>query len=241
VEFEILETMTPLNFLEFRDLLGNASGFQSYQFRIIENKLGLNNEQRLTHNNKKYYESLEEPHSTIVQNACNSETLLSVMIKWLESCNNGWHDYFWHEYEKNVNQYIKDKQHNNLKEEFDVIFNENKYQNLLKNNKVRLSYKALQNALMIILYPNISIFQSPHQVIMSVIDLNKSLLNWRHQHVLLAHRIIGSKMGTGGTTGINYLKSTSHYHQIFNDFVNLSTYIIPKNYLSCLSSIFENN
>ncbi|HTC81252.1 MAG TPA: tryptophan 2,3-dioxygenase family protein, partial [Acidimicrobiia bacterium] len=40
-QIEVLETMTPLDFLEFRDVLIPASGFQSVQFRLIENKLGL--------------------------------------------------------------------------------------------------------------------------------------------------------------------------------------------------------
>ena len=37
----ILETMTPLNFMDFRDYLTSASGFQSLQFRLVENKLGV--------------------------------------------------------------------------------------------------------------------------------------------------------------------------------------------------------
>ena len=37
----ILETMTPLSFSEFRDYLAPASGFQSFQFRLLENKLGI--------------------------------------------------------------------------------------------------------------------------------------------------------------------------------------------------------
>lgn len=37
----ILETMTPLDFLEFRHYLSPASGFQSLQFRLLENKLGV--------------------------------------------------------------------------------------------------------------------------------------------------------------------------------------------------------
>jgi tryptophan 2,3-dioxygenase len=40
-QLRILETMTPLDFLDFRDFLVPASGFQSVQFRLIENKLGL--------------------------------------------------------------------------------------------------------------------------------------------------------------------------------------------------------
>lgn len=42
----ILETMTPLDFMEFRNYLAPASGFQSLQFRLIENKLGIKNESR---------------------------------------------------------------------------------------------------------------------------------------------------------------------------------------------------
>jgi len=37
----ILETMTPLDFMEFRHYLSPASGFQSLQFRLLENKIGV--------------------------------------------------------------------------------------------------------------------------------------------------------------------------------------------------------
>ena len=40
-QIDVLETMTPLDFLDFRDLLFPASGFQSVQFRMVENKLGM--------------------------------------------------------------------------------------------------------------------------------------------------------------------------------------------------------
>lgn len=47
LQLDVLETMTPLDFLEFRDLLYPASGFQSAQFREIEVRLGLRPEDRL--------------------------------------------------------------------------------------------------------------------------------------------------------------------------------------------------
>ncbi|MGH7186391.1 MAG: tryptophan 2,3-dioxygenase family protein, partial [Pseudomonadota bacterium] len=40
-QLDVLETMTPMDFLDFRDLLVPASGFQSVQFRLIETRLGL--------------------------------------------------------------------------------------------------------------------------------------------------------------------------------------------------------
>ena len=46
-QLDVLETMTPLDFLDFRDLLVPASGFQSLQFRLIETRLGLRRDERL--------------------------------------------------------------------------------------------------------------------------------------------------------------------------------------------------
>ena len=59
-QIDILETMTPMDFLDFRDLLRPASGFQSWQFRAMEAKLGLKSRCRY---GKEYYVSqLREDH-----------------------------------------------------------------------------------------------------------------------------------------------------------------------------------
>ena len=55
-QLNILETMTALDFLEFRHLLSPASGFQSVQFREIENKLGVVPEQRMRYDKRSYSE-----------------------------------------------------------------------------------------------------------------------------------------------------------------------------------------
>src|SRR3954469_16495752 len=57
-QIDILETMTPMDFLDFRDMLRPASGFQSWQFKIIEAKLGLKFEQR---HGQGYYVSQLKP------------------------------------------------------------------------------------------------------------------------------------------------------------------------------------
>ena len=46
---DVLETMTPLEFLSFRERLQSASGFQSIQFRELEFALGLKNPKHLEH------------------------------------------------------------------------------------------------------------------------------------------------------------------------------------------------
>ena len=53
-QLDVLETMTPLDFLDFRDLLSPASGFQSVQFRLIEMRLGLRGEDRLRLDDRRF-------------------------------------------------------------------------------------------------------------------------------------------------------------------------------------------
>jgi len=57
-QIKILETMTPMDFLEFRDMLTPASGFQSGQFRMIENKIGLLKNERHAYGGKNYKDKI---------------------------------------------------------------------------------------------------------------------------------------------------------------------------------------
>src|SRR6185295_1216191 len=41
LSWDVLSTLTPVDYLKFRDVLGTSSGFQSEQFREIEFRLGL--------------------------------------------------------------------------------------------------------------------------------------------------------------------------------------------------------
>ena len=61
-QISILETMTPLDFMEFRSYLSPASGFQSLQFRLIENKLGLTDKSRVVYNQISYKNAFPSAH-----------------------------------------------------------------------------------------------------------------------------------------------------------------------------------
>lgn len=65
-QLTVLETMTPSGFLEFRDFLFPASGFQSAQFRLIENKLGLKQDKRLKFGGRGYCTYLNRGDSDTV-------------------------------------------------------------------------------------------------------------------------------------------------------------------------------
>ena len=81
-QIEIMETMTPMDFLDFRDMLRPASGFQSWQFKEIEAKLGLKFEHR---HGKEYYTSqLREEHIKLIKKAEQQKNLLQLVNGWLE-------------------------------------------------------------------------------------------------------------------------------------------------------------
>ena len=61
--------------------------------------------------------------------------------------------------------------------------------------------------------------------------MDQLLTSWRYRHSLLVFRMIGVKIGTGGSAGHGYLKKTAEKHSIFRDISNLSTYIIPRSSL----------
>merc|ERR1711997_1326943 len=74
----ILKTMTPLNFMDFRDYLTAASGFQSFQFRILENRLGVKPENRVKYNQSHYQNVFEEwPDKQEMVDASENEPSLS--------------------------------------------------------------------------------------------------------------------------------------------------------------------
>ncbi len=82
-QFDILETMTPLDFLDFRSMLLPASGFQSVQFRLIENKFGLLEKDRVRIEGHAYSDTLRADHVALVVQTENSPSLFDYLERWL--------------------------------------------------------------------------------------------------------------------------------------------------------------
>src|SRR6266498_3071192 len=81
-QIDIMESMTPMDFLDFRDMLRPASGFQSWQFKELEAKLGLKYEHR--HGQEYYISQLREEHIKIIRKAESEKSLLELVNSWLE-------------------------------------------------------------------------------------------------------------------------------------------------------------
>jgi len=120
---------------------------------------------------------------------------------------------------------------------FDTIFNEERHNQLVARGERRFSHKALQGALMIYFYRDEPRFNQPFQILQLLMDIDSHLIKWRYNHLMMVQRMIGSKMGTGGTSGYQYLRSTvSDRYKVFVDLFNLSNFLIPRDQIPPLSS-----
>ena len=68
----------------------------------------------------------------------------------------------------------------------------------------------------------------PFRLIKALQDLDENMTQWRYRHALMAHRMLGKKIGTDGSSGSDYLKASTEKHKIFTDFFNLTTFLIPR-------------
>ena len=83
-QLDILETMTSLDFLDFRDHLSPASGFQSHQFRKLEVMLGLKIEKRHQLGGCPYHSQFEGEKKEEILNLEENDSLFTLVEKWLE-------------------------------------------------------------------------------------------------------------------------------------------------------------
>lgn len=120
----ILETMTPLDFMDFRDHLSPASGFQSMQFRLLENKLGVKTEHRVKYN--EHYLSVFSHDQDAVNKISSSESepsLCELVQRWLERTPGLEEDGFdfWGKFKDSVNVLLDEKEVQARKESDDEV------------------------------------------------------------------------------------------------------------------------
>jgi tryptophan 2,3-dioxygenase len=242
----VLETMTALDFLEFRNYLLPASGFQSRQFRLIEAKLGLKMDER---HKREYYKatrrgSLSEQDSLEVNRAEGEPTLKSLIVAWLERMpyfdEKYWVDYFstsnadsnkfWSDYRKAYQASLSEGEAGRLAE-FDRAF--------FTDGKGALSPEAMQSALFITLYRDLPIFQMPFELLNTLSEIDELLSNWRYRHFMMVRRMIGVRAGTGGTSGAGYLEGTLSQHYAFREITELATFLIERSKLPELPTVLK--
>lgn len=252
-QISIMETMTPLDFLDFRNYLFPASGFQSFQFRKVENLLGLTEKARMTYGGHHYAAFFEKDEKANLKKTSGKETLFEAVEDWLERTpflKFGEFKFLKH-YKMSVERmvereaeaikksdYLSDQEKEmrlrmmgNTDTYFKSILDPTVHEKLQAEGKQRLSYKATLAALMINLYNEEPLLQLPYRFLICLIDIDELVTTWRYRHAQMVMRMLGRKIGTGGSSGHSYLQETALKHQIFTDFHNVSTLLIPRSEL----------
>ena len=175
--WSILSTMTPVDYLKFRDTLGPASGFQSYSYRKMEFLLG-NKNRRLVEVHRhdaevyaKLTKILHEPSLYDVALGKLSDAGFSIDAEKLER-------------------------------DFSLPYEPN----------------ASVQAAWLDIYKNPERNFELYELAEKLVDIEDAFQNWRFKHMYTVQRIIGNRQGTGGSSGVPFLKKaidTSFFPELF--------------------------
>lgn len=164
--WDVLSTMTPADYLTFRDTLGQASGFQSYQYRLVEFMLGAKDEKMLLahrHN--------AQIHATL-KSALDNPGIYDEAIALLA------------------------RRGFNVPESL-----------LARNFSTPHQFNAELRDIWLSIYGNADEFFDLYQLAEDLVDVEDWFQQWRFRHMKTVERIIGHKRGTGGSSGVGFLKT----------------------------------
>ncbi|AXI00503.1 tryptophan 2,3-dioxygenase [Sporosarcina sp. PTS2304] len=181
--WDVLATLTPAEYMEFRDSLGRASGFQSYQNRLIEFALGYKQPQII-----KIYEK-DPPLSNRLENAYHAPSIYDVAIQALARVGFA------------IDPAL-------LERDFSITYRGN---------------QSVADAWLTV-YRDVDRYWDLYQLAEKLVDIEDSHQQWRFRHMKTVERIIGFKTGTGGSSGVNYLKSVLD-HRFFPELWDVRTKI----------------
>jgi tryptophan 2,3-dioxygenase len=177
-KIDILETMTPLEFLAFRERLESGSGFQSAQFREMEFVLGHKRMGMVTHYPEGY------PGRARLLRRFGQPTLWDVFVRFLDDAG----------YPMPA-----------------AVLNRDVTRPIEPS-------ADMQKALMDVYRSDASLASLCERMV----DLDEGVQEWRYRHVKMVERTIGTKRGTGGSEGAEYLRTTL-MHPLFPDLWEIRT------------------
>lgn len=248
-QWTVLETLTPQGFLAFRDGLGTASGFESFQMREFEALLGLKVEDRMfgvdpVTTFRKLAERGGEDQEVLerLESRLNQDSLNDSLMRWVERTPIMGSTFGSDGDEEEVINYVEDHidSHRRMGQEaLDRMISvgasdvdsvkarfesahESAIEFLKPDGKVD---RARAGLLFIESYRELPLLTWPRRLIDAFVELEESMAKWRHDHARMVERIIGKRTGTGGTSGVDYLDATARY-RIFKDLWEVRTILV---------------
>ncbi len=264
-QFHVMETLTPQDFLGFRDKLVPASGFQSFQMRRLEILLGLESAQREPYGSTDALEHIrklaaESPGGArawrtiadAADHAAEGFTLKAVLRDWLyrtpidaSSPDTPGDD-------ETVARFL-DRYHGAMlgfhAEQADRLASasispraeiEEKFGKSAALARRFLFAEEVEDAaerhrsrriraglLYIESHRNLPLLAWPRLLVDTVVDVEEQLVLWRNRHARMVERIIGRRVGTGGSSGVEYLDRTTRA-RVFDELWTVRTLLMPK-------------
>lgn len=163
--WQILSTLTPVDYLKFRDSLGHSSGFQSYGYRKIEFLLGNKNSDLI-----KVHQTNEVVFNELTE-ICVNPSLYDEVLKAMKG-----------------RGFAID----------DQVLTRDFSQPYERNDSVLNAWLAV--------YQNAEEHFEFYELAEKLVDIEDAFQQWRFKHMYTVQRIIGNKMGTGGSSGVGFLK-----------------------------------
>ncbi|MBK5445593.1 MULTISPECIES: tryptophan 2,3-dioxygenase [unclassified Peribacillus] len=163
--WNVLSTLTPSDYMEFREKLGNSSGFQSFQNRLIEFAMGQKNTQILT-----VFRHQPELYETMMVNL-NKPSIYDAAIGALAARG------------LPVDASV-------LKRDWSETYRIN----------------ASVESAWLTVYRDVHKYWDLYELAEKLVDIGSQQQFWRFHHMSTVERIIGQRMGTGGSSGVSYLK-----------------------------------
>jgi len=179
--WSVLSTLTPSEYMQFRDKLGHSSGFQSYQNRLIEFALGNKNARTLAvyqHQSELYPAMVKALHEPSIYDAAITALVAHGLPVDEGALNRDWSQ----NYQPNA---------------------------------------SVENAWLTV-YRHTDQYWDLYELAEKLVDIGNQQQLWRFNHVTTVERIIGHKKGTGGSSGVTYLKRVLD-QQFFPELLSLRT------------------
>jgi tryptophan 2,3-dioxygenase len=275
-QFAVMETLTPQDFLGFRDKLVPASGFQSWQMRELELRLGLEDEQREKYGAAdalSHIRSLTERSPTGASawgriekaraDAAEGRTLQKALQRWLqrtpiegslagsegdaervEAFLESYHAALvrWFDQQAVGHAQAQLTPKSEIDARFaDAALRAREYLFALDlpvetPPEQRLARRRARAGLLFIeSHRDLPLLAWPRLLLDTVVELEEQLVLFRHRHARMVERVIGRRVGTGGSSGVDYLDRTTKA-RIFGDLWAVRTLLMPKDRLPPLNS-----
>lgn len=231
--FAVIETMHPSDFLEFRDYLVPASGFQSAAFRVLESLLGVADENRATVNSiavKDYLTTAERGQVRVEETQLSLSALLNKLLASVHVPTG-----FVAAFLKSVTTVLEQQQYEyaglprgDTRAETLIRSSASNISSILEDpaqwcdglnfNEVEGSTaerdafrRSFIAALFITSYRHEPRFSQLAQLLDRLVAVEEAILLWRGRHMHMAERMLGRRTGTGGSSGVGYLDITRKY------------------------------